>query len=314
MATETTMKPCIELYKNGINKLETFFKIAATKDETAFMEIDPQEDVIRLNCMDPAHITQTIDIISNEDADFTITGLDKILQFNVNVKDFNKLLTLNADKDIRIYPDLDENNNFDMLRIHILENNVNLKQIFLPIHDATNSSMFDATIGLVNELQNGNNSITINMDLEFLNEILKDSEIFMNERLRWNVTIANKKIESLSIETFDSVTDKTRRIKTNLFQGLHFNTKKVNMSHNQTYKFDVLVSFQDLKKLLVSSKYYPNVSIVLTDRNPIVIMYNDSPGHFTVNDTLTALLAPIVRDEEPEQRPEIETETDTDNI
>jgi hypothetical protein len=302
MATETTLKPCIELYKNGINKLETFFKIAATKDETAFMEINPQEDIIRLNCMDPAHVTQTIAIISNEDADFTITGLDKILQFNVNVRDFNKLLTLNEDKHIKIYPDLDENNNFDMLRIHISENNVNLKQIFLPIHDATNSNLFDGTIDLVNKLQHKDYSVTINMNLEFLNSILKDSEIFMNERLRWNVTIIDKKIENLSIETFDSDTDKTRRIKTNLFQGLHFNTKFVSIHNNETHKYDVLFSFSDLKKLLVSSKHYENVLISMSNKNPLVIMYNDENGTFAADNTLTCLLAPIVRDEEePEQ-------------
>src|SRR5688500_15238734 len=147
MATETTLKPYIELHTDGIQKLETFFKIASTKDETAFMEIDPQEDVIRLNCMDPAHVTQTVHVINNEeDKDFSIQGLDRILQFNVNVRDFNKLLSLNADKQIKIYPDIDEQNRFDMIRIHILENNVNLKQIFLPIHDVTHADIFEPTM------------------------------------------------------------------------------------------------------------------------------------------------------------------------
>lgn len=302
MATETTLKPHIELFKNGIQKLETFFKIAATKDETAFMEIDPSEDVIRLNCMDPAHVTQTIHIIDNEESgDFSINGLDKILQFNVNVRDFNKMLSLNEDKDIRIYPDIDEKNNFDMLRIHIIENNVNLKQIFLPIHDATNADLFDGTINLVNKLITSTESVTINMEINFINEILKDSEIFQNERLRWNVTVIDKKIESLSLETFDSDTDKTRRIKTNLFQGLHFNTKKVSVGDNSKHKYSSLYSFTDLKKLLVPSKIFTNVQIVIPNKNPLVMLYDTEPGALsTVDTTLTTLLAPIVKDEEEE--------------
>jgi len=306
MTTETTLKPCIEISKTGIQKLETFFKIAATKVETAFMEIDPQEETIRLNCMDPAHITQTIHVINaKEDGDFIITGLDKILQFNVNVRDFNKILTLNENKDIRIYPDIDENNNFDMLRIHISENNVNLKQIFVPIHDVTNPDMFPKTMKLVTSLINSNNSVTINMELDFLGEILKDSEIFQNERLQWSVIINNKTIENLSIETFDTDTDKTRRIKTNLFQGLHFNTKKVSISNDRLKKYNVLFNFSDLKNILVNSKIYTTVQIIIADKNPLGILYDtDSNGFATVGNTLTTLLAPIVTPEDDETEQE----------
>lgn len=296
--TETTLKPCIEIFKNGIKKLETFFKIATIGEETVFMEIDPQEETIRLNCMDPAHVTRTLHIITNETGDFAITGLDKILQFNVNVRDFNKMLTLNADKDIKIYPDIDEKNNFDMLRIHISENNVNLKQIFLPIYTATNIDLFEGTMKLVSNLPKTPNSITIIMELDFLSEILKDSEIFQNQRLRWNVTIIDKKVEQLSIETFDDDTDKTRRIKTNLFQGLHYESKKANVQSNATTKYEVLFSFDDLKKILVSSKIYTSVQLIIAERNPLVIIYDtDSNGHALVENTLTTLLAPIVKDD-----------------
>jgi hypothetical protein len=302
MATETTLKPFIQLHKNGIQKLETFFKIATIGEDTVFMELDPQQDTIKLNCIDPAHITQTIHVINNEDnEDFNIEGLDKVLQFNVNVRDFNKLLSLNEDKEIKIYPDIDEQNNFDMLRIHILENNVNLKQIFLPIHDVTHADIFEKTYELVNNLQYSTpNAITISMDLSFVSEILKDSEIFQNDRIRWNVTIVDKKIEQLSVETFDVETDKTRRIKTNLFQGLHFNLKRLNSSDNATHKFSTLFSFADLKKILVPSKIFETVQITIGEKRPLAIMYDFDSYVSTVESTLTTLLAPIVIPEEEE--------------
>lgn len=298
MATETTLKPCIELFPNGIKKLETFFKIASTKDDTAFIEINPQDNVIKLNCMDPAHVTQTIHIIdSEENGDFLISGLDKILQFNINVRDFNKILTLNADKDLKIYPNLDENNNFDMIRIHVIENKVHLKEIFIPIHEATHSDLFQLTIDLVNRVLNGNDVISINMDLTFLNEILKDSEIFMNDRLRFNVSLKDKTISSLSIETFDDDTDKTRRIKTNLFAGLHFNISNVNISDSGLHNYSVLVSFPELKKILVTSKIFTDVKILISNKNPICIMY-EIGSYSTVDTTLTTLLAPMVINQE----------------
>ena len=296
---DTSQKPCIELYSNGLKKLETFFKLAATKEETAFMEINPEDNVIKLNCIDPAHITNTIIILdNNEDEDFLITKLDKVLQFNVNSKDFNKLISLNADKSFKIYPDIDEKNNFDMIKINISENNVSLRDVYLPIYDVTNTELIDGTIDLVNNLLTKNNTIIINMNLQFLNDILKESEIFMNERLRWNVSIKDKGVQSLSIETFDSDTDKTRRIKNNLFEGLHFTTIKINIDN---HKFNILVSFSDLKRILTTSNIYNDVKIFLAEQSPICIMYAVSNNSSTVENTLTSLLAPIIMPEESEQ-------------
>lgn len=302
--TEQQLKPCIELFSNGIKKLETFFKIASTKEETAFMEIDPQEETIRLNCLDPAHITRTIHTITNEDGDFVMTGLDKILQFNVNVRDFNKMLTVAEGKELRIFPDIDNQNNFDMLRIQISENNVTLKDIFLPIHGATNGDLFETTEKFVtNLITQTHNVVIIVIEIEFLNEILKESEIFMNERLRFNISINNKTLDSLSIETFDTDTDKTRRMKTNLFQGLHFQVKKINVPDNDKHQYNVMVSFPDLKKQIVTSKIYSHIQLLIAERNPITAIYDTEPGaNSTVENTLTALLAPIVLSEEDIQK------------
>ena len=301
MATtnQQQLKPCIELFSNGIKKLETFFKVASTKEETAFIEIDPSEDVIKLNCLDPAHITRTIHIITDEDGDFNIIGLDKILQFNVNVKDFNKMLTVAEGKELKIFPDIDNNNKFDALRIQISENNVTLKDIFLPIHGATNSDLFDGTIQFVDDMiHKKHNVIKIGMDLEFMNEILKESEIFQNERLMFNVTIQNKSLSSLSVETFDSDTDKTRRIRTNLFEGLHFQVQKINVPDSEKHQYNVLVSFPDLKKLIVTSKIFSNLQILIGDKNPIVILYDMAQSNSSVVNTLVSMLAPITREED----------------
>lgn len=302
MATKTTLKPCLRLNKNGIQKLETFFKIAATKEETCFMELDPEQNIIRLNCVDSAHTTNTTHVITNESEDFEFSDLDKILQFNVNVRDFNKMLSLNGDKDISIYPDLDEKNNFDMLQIHIIENNVHLKEILLPISEITHMDSFTTSENVYKNMKESEH-IGISIDLDFLLELIKDAEVFQNETIAFNISIKNKEINSLSFETFDIDTDKTRRVKINLFQGLQYQKKTViPLSAEGSFSFSMRFSLSDLKSILVSSKIYTSAYLYIGNKMPLVIMYNDNDSISpSLEGTLTTMIAPRIYKEEDEE-------------
>jgi hypothetical protein len=294
---DNELKYSILLKENGFKKLETFLKIAVTRAEEIFMEINPEEDSIKVNCIDPSHITNVVGILNNkEDDDFQINNLNAVLQFNVRSSDLYKILTLNADSDIMIVPDIDKKNNFDALKFVVSQNNVITKEIFVPILEATNIDLYNGTIKLITELLKSENILVIRLDVNFFIEILKESEVFNNERLRFNIQGIGKTIEKLNIETFDNETDKTRRIKTNLFEGLHFGRmKSTNENDTSEYKFQVLVSYSDLKKLVVSSKIYNSVNVILAEKSPICLLYHTEEQTNVIN-TLIGLLAPIIKD------------------
>lgn len=291
----------IDLLKNGIKKLETFFKIAVTKEETCFIEINPEQNNLKLNSIDPSHITNTITTINNDNGnDFETIGLDKILQFNITPRDVLKTITLNPDCDIKIIPVIDEQSNFDSVKIMLLENNIILKEIFLPIFETTNTDLYKGTVDLINNFLTQDETIIINIELQFLIDVLKESEIFNNERIRFNVSVKDNTIERLSIETFDNQTDKTRRIKTNLFQGLHFNTIKIINSSKKDLKFSIMVSFPDLKKILVTSNIYKQIKLILAEKTPVCLIYDIEETSIESQDvtkTLITLLAPIIQED-----------------
>ena len=288
----------ILLSEIGFSKLETFLKIATQRSDEFFIEINPEENYIKLSFIDPSHVSNVTAILTEED--ITIENLDNILQFNLKSADIYKILTLHADTQIRIVPALDRDNNFDLLKFVISQSNVVIKEIFVPILEATHETLFKSAKDKIYELVNKNEALIIKMELSYFMEILKESEIFNNERIRFNVVINESSIERISIDTFDDVSDRTRKIKNNLFEGLHFGRVKLNNKDNQQYSFNVLVSYVDLKKLLVSSKIYTDVSIILSKMSPIGITYHEPNETIENNkDTVIALLAPIIDKDEP---------------
>ena len=298
MAQVIQEKYNILLRERGFQKLETFLKIAIGRAEEFFIEINPEDDYIKFNCIDPSHISNvTLKLDNDDDNDFEINDLNSILQFNLKSQDLFKILTLNADSEIRIVPAIDEKNNFDMLKFIISQNNVITKEIFVPIMEATNEDLDQGVTTLLNSLFSGKRTLVIKIDLNYFIEILKESEIFNNERLRFNVSIRGKTIQKISIETFDNITDKTRRLKNNLFEGLHFGRVQLNNDDDNDLDFNILVSYTDLKKLAVTSKIYTDVNLILADKNPICVLYHAQDT--TNNDsTLKTLLAPIIKEVE----------------
>jgi hypothetical protein len=294
----TENKYNILLSEIGFSKLETFLKIATQRADEFFIEINPEQNCIKMSFIDPSHISNVTGILTEED--ITIENLDHILQFNLKSNDIYKILTLHADSEIRIVPALDKDNNFDLLKFIISQSNVVIKEVYVPILETANEDLFDQTKNVIQSLLDKDEAVIIKMELAYFIEMLKESEIFNNERIRFNVVINGSSISKISVDTFDDVTDKTRRIKNNLFEGLHFGRVKLNNKSDHQYSFNVLASYIDLKKLVVASKIYTDVSIILSKMNPLAISYNEPDETIEQNkDTVIALLAPIINRDEP---------------